>query len=83
MQNKRSITRKIVKTVVAISAATVVNRALSSKEEDDNYADKAMVGIGSAVVGAMVGDMAGNYVMKQIDDIFGVEEQETASTPEN
>lgn len=79
---KRTITRRIIKTVVGMSASAVVHRALSDKREDDNYVDKTMVAIGSAVIGAMVGDAAGTYVDSKLDELFQVETSEQDTTPD-
>lgn len=62
-------TKIIVRTVVGFSAGFVVGNVIGNNTNPESTLQYAEVAIGSAVIGLMVADYAGQYTDRLIDDI--------------
>ena len=65
-----TIVKSFVPIIIELSAGTVVTTALAALgAKDDRLITKISTLIGSAVVGAMVGEAASQYAEKKVDEI--------------
>lgn len=68
--DSRSIIKKAVKFGAGCCVSATVGFVLKQNIAIEKTFDKIVVGIGSGVIGMMVGDMAEQAVSNQIDDIY-------------
>lgn len=66
---KLQTAKMIVRTVVGLSTSATVGQALRNNVPTETKIQKIEVAIGSAAVGAMASEAAGNYTDRFIDDI--------------
>lgn len=69
---KRNVTRRIVRLIVSFSAAGVAQSVIENNidKEDQSTFSKVTTAIGSMTIGAFVGHTTADYVDKQIEQIF-------------
>lgn len=68
--NKREVIKMAANFLASAATGALVAMVVKTNAIPTNMKEKIAVGIGGIVVSAMISDKAGEYVDKQIDDIY-------------
>lgn len=66
-----TVVKKTVKFVVAAGTAKIVHDLIKNNVDTESIPNKVMVTSASVAIGGAVGEIAGEYTDKQIDDLIG------------
>lgn len=70
-QNKRYWTKAVVRNVARLCVTAVATSAVSKvRDDDESTTDKVQTAIGGAVIGWMVGDYVAKFTDDKVDEFF-------------